>query len=51
MMMTKVDVKNMHSTELRKLKKMIQEELNFRDDKGKEIANRQQQQKKGRDKL
>ena len=37
MMMTKVDVKNMHSTELRKLKKMIQEELNFREDVGKEI--------------
>ncbi len=37
MMMTKVDVKNMHSTELRKLKKMIQEELNFREDIGKEI--------------
>ena len=37
MMMTKVELKNMHSTELRKLKKMIQEELNFREDIGKEI--------------
>ena len=27
----------MHSNELRELKKMIQEELNFRDDIGKEI--------------
>ena len=37
MMMTKVELKNMHSTELRKLKKRIQEELNFREDIGKEI--------------
>ena len=29
----------MHSIELRKLKSMIQEELNFRDDIGKEINN------------
>ena len=36
-MMTRVELKNMHSTELRKLKKMIQEELNFREDIGKEI--------------
>ena len=48
--MDKIDLKNMHSTELRTLKTMIQEELNFRDDIGKEIANRQQQ-KKDRDKL
>ena len=35
--MTRIDVKMMHSNELRKLKKMIQEELNFREDIGKEI--------------
>ena len=35
----KIDLKMMHSIELRKLKKMIQEELNFRDDIGKEINN------------
>ena len=34
---SKINVKKMHSTELRKLKKMIQEELNFREDIGKEI--------------
>jgi len=50
--MDKIDLKNMHSTELRTLKTMIQEELNFRDDIGKEIATaRQQQQKRDRDKL
>ncbi len=32
-----VELKNMHSNELRELKSMIQEELNFRDDIGKEI--------------
>ena len=37
MMMTKVELKNMHSNDLRELKKRIQEELNFRDDIGKEI--------------
>ena len=37
--MDRIDLKNMHSTELRTLKKMIQEELNFRDDIGKEINN------------
>ena len=36
-MMSRVDIKMMHSNELRELKKMIQEELNFRDDIGKEI--------------
>ena len=36
-MMSRVELKNMHSTELRKLKKRIQEELNFREDIGKEI--------------
>ena len=35
--MTRIDVKMMHSNGLRKLKKMIQEELNFREDIGKEI--------------
>ena len=35
--MKKNDLKMMHSNELRELKKMIQEELNFRDDIGKEI--------------
>ena len=34
---SKIDLKMMHSNELRELKKMIQEELNFRDDIGKEI--------------
>ena len=36
-MMTKIELKMMHSNDLRELKKMIQEELNFRDDIGKEI--------------
>ena len=36
-MMSRVDIKLMHSNELRELKKMIQEELNFREDIGKEI--------------
>ena len=36
-MMDRVDLKNMHSNELRELKNMIQEELNFRDDIGKVI--------------
>ena len=35
----KIDLKMMHSIELRELKSMIQEELNFRDDIGKEINN------------
>ena len=35
--MDKIDLKMMHSTELRTLKEMIQEELNFRDDIGKDI--------------
>ena len=38
-MMTKVELKNMHSNDLRNLKKRIQEELNFREDIGKEIEN------------
>ena len=36
-MMSKIDLKMMHRNDLRELKKMIQEELNFRDDIGKEI--------------
>ena len=36
-MMTRIELKMMHSNDLRELKKMIQEELNFRDDIGKEI--------------
>ena len=35
--MTRIELKMMHSNDLRELKKMIQEELNFRDDIGKEI--------------
>ena len=34
----KIDLKMMHSNDLRELKKMIQQELNFRDDIGKEIS-------------
>ena len=41
----KIDLKMMHSIELRKLKDMIQEELNFRDDIGKEITKIKEQQK------
>ena len=41
----KIDLKMMHSIELRKLKKMIQEELNFRDDIGKDITKIKEQQK------
>ena len=35
----KIDLKMMHSNDLRELKKMIQKELNFREDIGKEINN------------
>ena len=41
----KIDLKMMHSIELRKLKKMIQEELNFTDDIGKDITKIKEQQK------
>ena len=41
----KIDLKMMHSIELRKLKSMIQEELNFRDDIGKDITKIKEQQK------
>ena len=34
-----VELKMMHSNDLRELKKMIQKELNFREDIGKEINN------------
>ena len=44
--MDRIDLKKMHSNELRTLKEMIQEELNFRDDIGKEIANRRQKKEK-----
>ena len=44
--MDRIDLKMMHSNELRTLKEMIQEELNFRDDIGKEIANRRQKKEK-----
>jgi|TARA_B100000809_G_scaffold173720_1_gene170971 hypothetical protein len=39
--MTKLDIKTMHSTELREIRSMIREELNFRAEVGKEI-NKQQ---------
>ena len=44
--MDRIDLKNMHSNELRELKTMIQEELNFRDDIGKEIKQQNQQKEK-----
>ena len=34
----KIDLKMMHSNDLRELKSMIQKELNFREDIGKEIS-------------
>ena len=37
MTMTRIDVKMMDSKELKSLKNMIDDELNFRDDIGKEI--------------
>ena len=39
--MTKIDIKMMHSTELRELRSMIREELNFRAEVGKEINEQQ----------
>ena len=42
--MDRIDLKNMHSNELRTLKEMIQEELNFRDDIGKEITNKRRKE-------
>ena len=39
--MTRIDIKMMHSTELRELRSMIREELDFRAEVGKEINERQ----------
>ena len=39
--MNRIDIKNMHSKELRMIRSMIREELDFRDDIGSEIANRE----------
>ena len=40
-MIDRIELKNMHSKELRTLRRMIREELDFRDDIGSEIANRE----------
>ena len=40
-MIDKIELKNMHSKELRNLRNMIREELDFRADVGSEIANRE----------
>ena len=39
-MPTKVDIKGLHSKELRELRNMIREELDFRADVGREISER-----------
>ena len=39
--MTRIDIKMMHSTELRELRSMIREELDFRAEVGKEINEQQ----------
>ena len=39
--MNRIDIKNMHSKELRTLRRMIREELDFRADVGSEIANKE----------
>ena len=39
--MTKIDIKMIHSTELRELRSMIREELDFRAEVGKEINEQQ----------
>jgi hypothetical protein len=39
--MTRIDIKMMHSTELRELRSMIRDELDFRAEVGKEINERQ----------
>ena len=39
--MNRMDIKNMHSKELRTLRNMIREELDFRADVGSEIANKE----------
>ena len=38
--MTKLDIKTMYSTELREIRSMIRDELNFRAEIGKKITNR-----------
>ena len=40
-MIDRIELKNMHSKELRTLRRMIREELDFRDDIGSEIANKE----------
>ena len=40
-MIDRIKLKNMHSKELRTLRRMIREELDFRDDIGSEIANKE----------
>ena len=40
-MIDRIELKNMHSKELRMLRNMIREELDFRADVGSEIANRE----------
>ena len=40
-MIDRIELKNMHSKELRNLRNMIREELDFRADVGSEIANRE----------
>ena len=44
-MMSKIDLKMMHSNDLRELKKRIQKELNFREDIGKEIETIKEREK------
>ena len=39
--MTRIDIKMMHSTELRELRSMIRDELDFRAEVGKEINEQQ----------
>ena len=46
-MMTRIDVKKMHSKELRELRTMIREELDFRADVGTEIERRDLEKKNG----
>jgi len=41
--MTRIDIKMMHSTELREIRSMIRDELDFRADTEKEINERQEQ--------
>lgn len=39
--MTRLDIKNMHSTELREIRSMIRKELDFRAEIGNEISKKQ----------